>query len=330
MSIIILVSTSSWLHGIMEWLGYVPTTLVSDVLKTCLPSGQAMDAIFSERKVNSSCESIAGNVANSWQLVLTNYLPSYPPASFLPYWFLYATGDVSIPEHVSSFGNIQVCHDVGNTDITGVYSLNVVVLVKDMNCTTAESSSTLTSKVPGYSWWVLCARIMNISDLTFPAVVSLCRIEWEAVDGFRAQRRSSPYLCCVATYNREKSATSTFTMDICPVCLVLVLCVGHLMRDSEFLVMGSWIVCAWSLCRGTCCTDLWPPIPLCVLITDSSIIFSMSSISRSVYHLWWRDCSSHWWCTPEPLFEYLLRRHNVFMVLLFITVFWNIFLLKHF
>ena len=132
-----------------------------------------------------------------------------------------------------------MCHDVGNTDITGVYLSNVVMLVMDRKCTTAESSNTLTSKVPGYSWWVFCARIMSRSDLTFPAVVSLCRIEWEGVDGFRAQRRSSPYLCCVATYNREKSATSTFNMDICPVCLVLVLGVGHLMRDSEFLFMGS-------------------------------------------------------------------------------------------
>ena len=102
-------------------------------------------------------------------------------------------------------------------------------------------SSTLTSKVPGYSWWIFCARIMSISDLTFPAVVSLCRIEREAMDGFVLKEDlhvTSPYLCCVATYNREKSATSTFNMDICPVCLVLVLGVGHLMRDSEFLFYG--------------------------------------------------------------------------------------------
>ena len=44
-------------HGSMEWVGYVPTILVSDVPKTCLPSGQAVDAIFLERKANSSCES---------------------------------------------------------------------------------------------------------------------------------------------------------------------------------------------------------------------------------------------------------------------------------
>ncbi len=129
----------------MEWLGSVPTTLVSDVLKTCLPSGQAVDAIFSERKVNSSCESSAGNLANSWQLVLTNYLPSYPLASFRPCSLLYAAGDVSIPDHVSSFGSIQVCHDVGNKDITGVYSLNVVMLVMDRKCTRAEPSTTLGS-----------------------------------------------------------------------------------------------------------------------------------------------------------------------------------------
>ena len=62
----------------------------------------------------------AGNLANSWQLVLTNYHPSYPLTSFLPYGLLYAAGDVSIPDHVSSFGSIQVCHDVGNKDTTGV------------------------------------------------------------------------------------------------------------------------------------------------------------------------------------------------------------------
>ena len=84
-----------------------------------------------------------------------------------------------------------MCHDVSNKDITGVYSLNVVMLVMDRKCTTAEPSSTLASKVPGYSLWVFCARIMSRSALTFPAVVSLCRIEREDVDGFRAQRRSS-------------------------------------------------------------------------------------------------------------------------------------------
>ena len=52
----------------MELVGSVPTTLIPDVMKTCLPSGQAV-AIFSERRVNSSClflDSIhAGNLANS-------------------------------------------------------------------------------------------------------------------------------------------------------------------------------------------------------------------------------------------------------------------------
>ena len=56
-----------------------------------------------------------------------------------------------MPYHVSSFGSFQVCHDVGNKDTTGVYSLNVVMLVMDMKCTIAEPSSTLTSKVPGGS-----------------------------------------------------------------------------------------------------------------------------------------------------------------------------------
>ena len=56
-----------------------------------------------------------------------------------------------MPDHVSSFGSIQVCHDVGNKDTTGVYSLNVVMLVMDRKCTTAEPSSTLASKVPGGS-----------------------------------------------------------------------------------------------------------------------------------------------------------------------------------
>ena len=78
-----------------------------------------------------------------------------------------------------------VWHDVGNKDTTGVDSLNVVMLVMARKCTTTEPSSTLTSKVPGYSWWVLCARIMSRSYLTFPAVVSLCRM-----GGFRAQIRS--------------------------------------------------------------------------------------------------------------------------------------------
>ena len=92
------------------------------------------------------------------------------------------------------------------------------------------------------TWWVFCARIMSRSDLTLPAVVSLCRIEREAMDGFVLKEGLhvySPYQCCVATYNLENSATSTFNMDICPVCLVLVLGVRHLMRDSEFLFMGS-------------------------------------------------------------------------------------------
>ena len=80
-----------------------------------------------------------------------------------------------------------MCHDVGNKDTTGVYSLNVVMLVMDRKCTTAEPSSTLTSKVPGYSWWVLCARIMSRSDCcSFP----LSDREG-CVDGLRAQRRSS-------------------------------------------------------------------------------------------------------------------------------------------
>ena len=97
-------------------------------------------------------------------------------------------------------------------------------------------------KIPGYSWWVFCARITSISDLTFPAIVSLCRIEREAMDGFvlkEGLQVTSPYQCCVVTYNLVKSATSTFNMEICPLCLVLILCVGHLMRDSEFLFIGS-------------------------------------------------------------------------------------------
>ena len=39
----------------MEWLVSVPTTVMPDVMKTCLPSGQAVDAPFLERKVKSSC-----------------------------------------------------------------------------------------------------------------------------------------------------------------------------------------------------------------------------------------------------------------------------------
>ena len=75
----------------------------------------------SSRRVRQTVHaSHAGNLANSWQLVLTTYHPSYPLTSFLPYGLLYAAGDVSIPDHVSSFGSIQVCHDVGNKDTTGV------------------------------------------------------------------------------------------------------------------------------------------------------------------------------------------------------------------
>ena len=50
----ILVSASSWLHGSMEWLVSVPTTLVPDVMKTSFPSGHTVDSIFPERKVKSS------------------------------------------------------------------------------------------------------------------------------------------------------------------------------------------------------------------------------------------------------------------------------------
>ena len=161
----------------MEWLGSVPTTLVSDVLKTSLPSGQAVDAIFSERKVNSSCES-CGKSGN-FLAACSDQLPSdVSPCLVSPlltplccWWCKY------IPDHVSSFGSIQMCHYVGNKDTTGVYSLNVVMLVMCRKCTTTEPSSTFKSKVPGYSWWVVCARLMRRSGLTFPPVVSLCRIE---------------------------------------------------------------------------------------------------------------------------------------------------------
>ncbi|KAI4800932.1 hypothetical protein KUCAC02_006197 [Chaenocephalus aceratus] len=47
--------TSSWLHGSMKWLVSVPTTLTPDVMKTCLPTGQAVDVILLESKVKSSC-----------------------------------------------------------------------------------------------------------------------------------------------------------------------------------------------------------------------------------------------------------------------------------
>ena len=105
----------------------------------------------------------------------------------------------------------------------------------------------------------------------------------------------------------EKCHT-TFTMDICPVCLVLILCVGHLMRDSEFLFMGSWIECVRCLITVSWYLLYWSlPTDFTVRFTYSSIVFRVSSINRSVYHLWWRDCSSHWWCAPEPLFEYILR-----------------------
>lgn len=53
--ICILVSASSWLHGSMEWLVSVLTTVMPDVMKTSLPSGQAVNAIVPENKVNSSC-----------------------------------------------------------------------------------------------------------------------------------------------------------------------------------------------------------------------------------------------------------------------------------
>ena len=128
-----------------------------------------------------------------------------------------------------------VCHDVGSKDTTGVYSLNVVMLVMDRKCTTAEPSSTLTSKVPGYSWWVFCARIMNRSDLTFPAVISLCRM-----GGFRAQRRSScdvPLSVLRGYMQSGEECHINVNMEICPVCLVLG--VWHLMRVSAFLFMGS-------------------------------------------------------------------------------------------
>ena len=129
-------------------------------------------------------------------------------------WYLYEdTGSSCQGQKATQMS--AVCHDVGNKDTTGVYSLNVVMLVMDRKCTTAEPSSTLISKVPGYSWWVFCARIMSRSYLIFPAVVSLCRM-----GGFRAQRRSScdvPLSVLRGYIQSGEECHINFNMEICPV-----------------------------------------------------------------------------------------------------------------
>ena len=134
---------------------------------------------------------------------------------------------------------------------------------------------------------------------------------------------------CVAwlhrgVYNLEKSATSTFTMDICPVCLVLILCVGHLMRDSEVLFMGSWIECvrclitvSWYLLY----TDLCPPISLCVshtrqlylecpaltgrcIIYDEGIAHPTDGVHQSLsLNIFCVDITSSWCCCLLPSSE---------------------------